>query len=823
MYFRRGSLLLVIMLTLSAALQAAPQTGGSTSVYGTVSDQSGAVIVGVQVGLRHQASGRLRTVMSDQSGRFQFDGVEPSPYIVEVRRKNFKPLNTEVTVTSSEGVQLPLTLEVASDFTINERVMVIGDPIELGKIPGSAHLITAAELEQKKVGFDDIHRFLREVPGVDVQEEEGYGLRPNIGLRGSGTERSSTITLMEDGVLIAPAPYAASAAYYFPTPGRMEAIEIRKGSSQIKYGPRTTGGALNMLSTSIPDTRRLGTDITVGGDATRKVHAHLGDSYQNFGWLAETYQFSTRGFKRLDGGGDTGFDLEDYVLKFRFNTGPTTRIYQQVEFKLGYTDQRSDETYLGLSDNDFLSNPTRRYAGSQADVFNSDHKQYQARHFVAFNARTDLTTTVYRNDFNRNWYKLNDVNGRSIAAILESPESFPADFAIIRGGDTPTGALRVRANNRSYYSQGVESVFGLRFEGTSTRNQFEVGIRYHKDQEDRFQHDDRYRMEAGRMILTQRGAPGSSDNRVGDAKAAAFFVQDEIQAGRWTVTPGFRYENIEVFRTNFATSDPGRNTPTGVVTNQLDVWIPGVGVTFNVTPEAALFGGVHKGFAPPGPGSTEETDAESSVNSEFGFRIQSGTLRAQAVGFFNDYRNLLGRDTLSSGGSGSGLLFNGGKARIYGLETSLSYDLRQSLDTALSVPVRFAYTLTQGHFRSSFVSGFEPWGTVSSGDELPYLATHQVFASIGLGRSNWNIDLDGNYGSAVRIRAGSGPIPRLNSTDAHLVLNTTAEYGVTEGARLFVAVQNLANNEYVVARHPAGARPGLPRTVSGGIRFNLGF
>jgi Fe(3+) dicitrate transport protein len=113
------------------------------------------------------------------------------------------------------------------------------------------------------------------------------------------------------------------------------------------------------------------------------------------------------------------------------------------------------------------------------------------------------------------------------------------------------------------------------------------------------------------------------------------------------------------------------------------------------------------------------------------------------------------------------------------------------------------------------VSGFEPWGTVSSGDELPYLARHQVFASIGLRRSNWNVALDGNYGSAMRIRAGSGSIPRLDSTDAHLVLNTTAEYRVGEGARLFLAIQNLANNEYVVARHPAGARPGLPRTVSG--------
>ena len=791
-------------------------------VSGAVMDPSGAVIGDVRVDLRSRATGALRTALTDPAGEFLFTELDPSAYTVEVRRQNFKPLTQEVTVTAAENVRLPLTLEIAPAYTIYERVMVIGDPIELGKIPGSAQLVAGRELEQKKIGFDDVHRFLRHVPGVNIQEEDGYGLRPNIGMRGSGTERTSTITLMEDGVLIAPAPYAAPAAYYFPTPGRMEALEVRKGSSQIKYGPRTNGGALNLISTAIPDSLRLGGNITLGADSTHKVHANLGDSYRNFGWLAETYQFSTDGFKQLDGGGDTGFNLGDYVLKFRLNTGPETPVYQQVEVKLGYTDQRSDETYLGLAEQDFRDNPFRRYAGSQVDVFNSDHKQYQARHLLAFNSRTDLTTTIYRNDFRRNWYKLNDVNGRSIGDILERPEEFPTEFAIVRGADTSSGALRVRANNRSYYSFGVESILGRRFGTATTQNQFEFGVRYHKDQEDRFQHDDRYRMSGGRMIQTQSGAPGSNANRLSDANAWAFFVQDEISVGRWVVTPGLRYENVELIRTDYASADPNRAAPTGVRTNRVDVLIPGVGVAVNLTPAFGIFGGVHKGFAPPGPGSTEETEVESSVNYELGVRTQRAALRAQLAGFFNDYENLLGRDTLSSGGSGSGLLFNGGKARIFGLESSLQSDLRRIWDAGVSLPVRFSYTFTRAEFRSSFDSGFEPWGTVTSGDDLPYVPNHQLSMGIGFSRSKWNVDFETNYVGAMRTQAGSGPLRRLFSTDARWVLNVTADYGLTEGTRLFLAVQNLADNEYVVARQPAGARPGLPRTFTAGLRFRLG-
>ena len=96
-----------------------------------------------------------------------------------------------------------------------DNVTIIGRKSDVVDIPGSAHVI---DHEQLAIFMQsDVMRVLRTVPGVYVQEEEGFGLRPNIGIRGSGLDRSSRIALLEDGILIAPAPYSAPSAYYFPT------------------------------------------------------------------------------------------------------------------------------------------------------------------------------------------------------------------------------------------------------------------------------------------------------------------------------------------------------------------------------------------------------------------------------------------------------------------------------------------------------------------------------------------------------------------------------------------------------------------------------
>ena len=821
--------LLLALLFLPLAVSA--QTG---ALDGTVySADTAAPLPGVNIMLEGSTFGAA----TDASGTFRIAGVPTGEYVLVASSIGFESETATVLVREGETTTVDFVLEELP-LDIGEVVVTARETLTGGGVydlPGSAHYI-GPELLQRYADTD-IHRVLREIPGVNIQEEDGYGLRPNIGLRGSGAERSSKITLMEDGVLIAPAPYAAPSAYYFPTTGRMSGVEVRKGSSQIKYGPYTTGGALNLISTPIPSEFSGYAEGFIGENRARNVHAYVGDSYKNVGFVVETHVANVHGFKNLVPFEDanTGFDKQDYLAKLRLNTNPDAPVYQALTLKVSRTDEVSNETYLGLTTADFAATPFLRYAGSQQDQMRAEHAQLQARHVAVFSERFDLTTTVYRNTFSRNWYKLDavrdgiaDDDGEDasvgIASILDSPELFGDELAIVQGAfDAPAlsgGALYVKNNNRDYLAQGVQSVAGLGLNVGPAVAELEVGLRFHYDEMDRFQWVDEYAMTDGIMNRTVAGTPGTDSNRIESAEALAGFAQAEVEIGKLTLTPGLRYEHITLRREDWGKSDPDRLETPETRENTVGVWIPGIAVGYQVTEPLNVFAGVHRGFAPPN--STAGVRPEESVNLEVGARYESPSLGVQAAAFYNDYANLLGADLAAAGGGGTTDLFNGGDVHVAGFELSASTDLAPALQIeVVKLPVRLAYTFTDAAFENSFESEFEGWGTVAEGDELPYVADHQLTADLGVEWSRFRFDVRGNYVGAMRTEAGSGDIEAAPHTDARFVLDLAADVDVDGRTSVFGGVRNVTNDVYVVARRPAGLRPGLPRTFLLGLRTSF--
>ncbi|SNZ01337.1 TonB-dependent receptor family protein [Flagellimonas pacifica] len=709
-------------------------------------------------------------------------------------------------------------IEVLNEVVVSGSV-ILGSEFEARNRTGSAQFISEKEL--KRFGYTDINRTLKRVPGVNIYEEDGFGLRPNISLRGTSPERSAKINLMEDGVLIAPAPYSAPAAYYFPTLGRMQAVEILKGSSQIQYGPNTTGGAINMISARIPDQFGGKVSLSAGNYNSRNAQVIVGNDFGNFGFVSEYYNYNSDGFKNLDGGGNTGFDKSDYLAKFRINTDEDAKIYQALLFKIQFSEEKANETYLGLTDTDFNEDPYRRYRASSEDVMDTEHRQYQLTHFLKFSPALSISTTGYLNKFKRNWYKLDDVNlGERVGInkVLSDPGTYDMEYSALLGNtDTAEDVFGIKANNRTYSSKGIQSIARLRW-GTDWLQSLELGARYHTDEEDRFQWVDRYAFSNNELIRTTVGVKGANANRISNAKAFSAHTLYKLNIGRFTLTPGLRYENIAMGRMDYGTNDTTRSgTELSERSNRVDVWIPGVGANYTFTNNLSVFGGVHKGFSPPG--NIDGQDAEKSINYELGTRFNHKGIRGEVVLYYNDYQNLLGSDLAASGGTGSLDQFNAGAVRVSGAELLLSYDPLKNTSEKFGLPISFTYTLTDTEFLSSFESDNDIFGAVTAGDEIPYIAKNQFNLNLGLEHEKFALDVGARYTDAFRTLAGTGAIAPNLKVESNFVIDMSARYFYNEHFVFSANVINLLDEVYAVSRVPAGLRPGHPF----GVNFSMAY
>src|SRR5688572_16756011 len=175
------------------------------------------------------------------------------------------------------------------------EITIVGTSV--AKTAGSAHVVKKRDLERSE--YDDPGAILQQVPGVYVRQEDGVGLRPNLGIRGANPDRSKKLTLMEDGILFGPAPYSAPAAYYFPLMTRMTQVRVVKGPAAILYGPHTVGGAVDLISRPVPSGTRGSVDLAGGEFGYRKLHAWFGSSDDRVGFLVEGVRLQNTGFTNL--------------------------------------------------------------------------------------------------------------------------------------------------------------------------------------------------------------------------------------------------------------------------------------------------------------------------------------------------------------------------------------------------------------------------------------------------------------------------------------------------------------------------------------------
>jgi Fe(3+) dicitrate transport protein len=679
-----------------------------------------------------------------------------------------------------------------------EEVTIVGSREAVRDLPGTGNIVGN---EQVRIEFaNDINQLLKTVPGIYIREEDGYGLRPNIGIRGATSERASKVTLMEDGVMIAPAPYSNPAAYYFPTTLRMHSIEVIKGAPLLRHGPQTTGGVINMVSTPIPDELGGNVNLRYGQNNEQDLLANIGGRSGAFGFLLETAQRRSDGFKDIDGGGrDSGYEIQDYLAKVGWEGER-----QSLLLKAQYSEEVSDETYLGLTDADFAADEDRRYRVSAIDEMDNDHTGLSATYRLALGEGLDLTAIAYRNEFTRNWFKLD--NGGS---LVDAANGGDATVQGILDGSVDTTGLRYKNNARDYLSQGIDLNLDIAF----AAHQLAIGGRIHEDDMERYQPVDVYDQVDGELVYRSTILPTGGDNRYERAEALTFWAVD-----RWEISEAFtlnlalRYEDVETRREQF--SDPDRIAPPSVRGNRAEEWLPGVSFTYDLSSNWQLLGGVHRGFSPLGGGAVTSEEPETSINYEAGFRYNGGVF-IEAVAFYSDFENksenCSNADPCSNGATAGS--FVTGEAEISGLEFQFggTFDL-----AGLTVPVDVMYTYTEGQSSAdNAASG------VVDGDRLASIPENVFSLRAGVESARgWNNYAVLKYMDEMCVDIGcnrsAGPFA---TTEDLFVVDLISRYALNDDAVVFLKVENLFDERAIVSRQPDGARPNKPQTASVGVQW----
>ncbi|AFI84717.1 TonB-dependent siderophore receptor [Methylophaga nitratireducenticrescens] len=650
-----------------------------------------------------------------------------------------------------------------AEFKMPALQVVGSEADSISRQTGAVIIIDREEIERiQPTSTEDV---LRRVPGINVKTEEESAVVSNVGIRGLSASESKSL-ILEDGVPVAPGLFIGNDRYFNPRIQRMEGIEILKGSSSLRYGPSTIGGVINYQTKTPDDGVHLSTRF--GSFNTREATLEAGgrtESGDSFAGIVATRALS-------DGFMDKDYRMSDIMIK----AGTKLNENHSLGVKYSYYQNEANISYRGLFLDDYKSG--RTYNPAPDDYFLTDRRAVDINHEWHLTDNATLTTLAYWSEVSRDYWRY----GVNTAASNDAGRWVYTDS--------------LNGNNRSFERYGAETRLSVDHGLFGLNNQAEFGVRWMTEESD----DKRIR------ATRDQDRTGVNDrHREDSADSLAAYVMNRFEiTERFAVTPGLRVESYKQKRKVLTQNNESENTSNTEV-------LPGIGATYQLIPEAQLYGGVYRAFSPASNGvaldglKDQNLDGERSVNYELGVRGDSGPMSYELTGFYMDFDNLVVTGNSDPNLSRS----NAGESKHYGLEAALGYELGGgfSVDTNLTwVPY------------SRFEAG------ENSGNRLPYSPKFLANVALNYTQGKFSSSLTAHhrgeqYGDPTNLEDipndAAGGIWG-GEMSSYTVYDFFAQYQVSEQFRVRGAVKNLTDKHYIT-----GLRQGI--YVGPERSFEVGF
>lgn len=713
------------------------------------------------------------------------------------------------TAILSSLLLVPYTTYAEDNATVEmDKLTVIGIlPDRLEAVAGSFDIIDKEYLESRRPL--SINEQLRTLPGIMVVPDGSMSFDLNIGIRGQNPRRSAKAMVMEDGMPLQLAPYTDPVNHYATPSTSVVRVEVVKGAGQILYGPQTLGGAVNFVTKTAPRNGEVEGSLTstFGNQDLRGLHANVGFGNETGGFMLDFSQ--SKGDGIFD---DSGYDVKDYRFKGELKITDD----QTVGLKVVHTNDRRNQTENYLTQDEYARDPYS-HPTVELDLWEQNRDVVQLTHKIDVNDKFTIQSQAYYTDTFRNGLRASN-SGREVDGAWESRLRNCDAIGDVNGdgnvtvsdiGDTDNNICGGRHAPRQYYTWGAESRADIEHGLFGLENDAIIGLRYHQEQAHREQVyavNTAQRLDYELALLEGEDREGTTL----DAYALSYYAQNTTYIDNWSITAGFRVEDVRTRDSDDFSSNR--------VSDSYTEFLPSFGVAWNGITKTTVFAGIHQGISPSR--ADRELDAsgaravpEESTLFELGMRSNyfKGVVMSGAL-FHNDIEN-----TIVDNGA---TFDNSGKSEQQGIELATRINFGEIYNWNNNIYLSGSYT---NLWTAEYTKASDP---ANDGNRMQYAPENLV-----------NLDLGYEHVSGVEARIGVQHVSSQFADDentlvesgngiegiipSYTIWNATVNYYIPNtGVTLFASVENLFDKEYLVSRNE-GKLAGRERLFFGGITFNF--
>ena len=619
----------------------------------------------------------------------------------------------------------------------------------------------------ERSGATTAREVLNRMPGVNAPDNNGTGshdLALNFGIRGLNPRLASRSTVLMDGIPVPFAPYGQPQLSLAPiSMGNMDAVDVVRGGGAVRYGPQNVGGIVNFVTRAIPEqaTFKAAMQNQVSPSSSQdglKNSANLLVGGTNDNGLGGALLYS--GVRGGDWREHSDTQIDDLILKGKLQLDEANSLHAMAQYYEGEADMPG-----GLSSADFDADPyqsTRlkdKFWGRRTLFnFGYDYKQDDRQ----FSVNSFFTKTL-------------------------------------RSGYLDQGSF-VSLSPREYWVRGIETRFSQGLALGESWHELGIGYRYVNEAG----HELRFREPVNGNLPTT-ASRNDRDTR-GSTEAHAIYLDDRIDIGRWTITPGIRYEMIDSEQSNKLSGQRYQGS--------YNTALPALNVMYHLTDSWNLYANTEGSFGSvqysqmPNRVTSGEVKPEKARTWEVGTRYDNGDLQAEIgaflINFDNQYESNQTNDSVIARG----------ETRHQGIETSVRYALDGLSPALAGFDVHASYAFVDATIRED---------GPNKGNQVPFSSRHKGTLGVGYTEGPWQLNLDGSFQSSqyadnanTSAESADGSTGRI---PGYMLVSTRAGYDFgpqLSNLKVAVGVKNLFNREYYTRSfddNNKGKYVGEPRTV----------